>query len=45
MKKVPFYPNTPDQTHCVQAGIKIVLKSFLPDRDFSMEELEKLTSS
>lgn len=44
MKKVPFYPNTPDQTHCVQAGIKIVLKYFLPERDFSMEELEKLTS-
>ena len=42
--KVPFYPNTPDGTHCFQASIKSVLKFFWPEKDFSWEELEKITA-
>lgn len=42
MKKVPFFAN-PDNQHCLQAGIKSILKYFLPDKDFSWKELEQLT--
>lgn len=42
--KVPFYSNTPDDTHCVQACYKMVLKYFLPNKDFSWEELDKATA-
>lgn len=41
---VPFYSNTPDDTHCFQAALKMVLKFFLPDRDFSWEELDRITA-
>lgn len=43
-KKVPFYSNTPDDTHCYQAALKMVLKFFLPNKDYSWQELEKLTA-
>jgi hypothetical protein len=43
MKNVPFFANTADNTHCVQASFKIMLKYFLPKRDFSWEELDKLS--
>lgn len=39
-RSVPFFSNTPDDTHCFQAGLKMILKYFLPDTDFSMEELD-----
>lgn len=41
---VPFYPNTPDDTHCWQASLKMVLKYFEPKKDFSWEELDKITA-
>ena len=41
--KVPFYSNTPDDTHCVQACFKMILKYFLPEKEFSFEELDKLS--
>lgn len=41
---VPFYPNTPDNTHCFQAALKMVLKYFLPKKDFSWHQLEKITA-
>ena len=44
MKAVPFYPNLPDDTHCNQAALRMMLKYFLPDREFSWEELEKMTA-
>lgn len=40
---VPFYSNTPDDTHCFQAALKMILKYFWPDKDFTWEELEKIT--
>jgi len=43
MKKVPFYSNTKDDTHCYQAAIKMILKYFLPDRTFSWKELDEMT--
>lgn len=39
---VPFYPNTKDDTHCVQACFKSILKYFL-NKNFSFKELDKLT--
>ncbi len=41
---VPFYSNTADNTHCFQAVFKMVLKYFLPEKEFSWEELEKITA-
>lgn len=41
---VPFYSNTSDDTHCFQAAIKMVLKFFWPEKEFSWEELEKITA-
>ncbi|MEK7070517.1 MAG: C39 family peptidase, partial [Patescibacteria group bacterium] len=38
-----FFEN-PDNTHCYQASLRMVLKYFLPKKDFSWEELEKLTA-
>ena len=43
MKKVPFFANTPDDTHCVQASFRIMLKYFLPKRDFSFSQLDKMS--
>jgi len=40
---VPFYENT-DHTHCFQAVFRMILKYYWPDRDFSWEELEKITA-
>lgn len=42
--KVPFYGNTEEGTHCFQACIKMVLKYFQPEKDFTIEELEKITA-
>lgn len=39
---VPFYKNL-DDTHCFQAVIKMILKYFLPKKDFNWSELEELT--
>jgi hypothetical protein len=43
MEKVPFFANTPDDTHCVQAAFKMILKYFMPERDFSFDELDKMS--
>ena len=43
-KTVPFYGNTPDDTHCFQAAFRMIFKYFLPDREFSWEELEKMSA-
>jgi len=43
MKQIPFYSNTSDNTHCLQACYRMILKYFLPDRDYSWEELDRLT--
>lgn len=41
---VPFFENTPDNTRCVQASYRMVLKYFLPEKDFSWDELDSITN-
>ena len=41
---IPFYSNTEDDTHCFQAVIKMVLKFFWPDKEFTWAELDKITA-
>jgi len=43
MKQIPFFPN-PDKTHCYQAAIRMILKYYWPDKDFTWEELDKITA-
>jgi hypothetical protein len=43
MEKIPFYANTDDDTHCVQACFKMMLGYFLPEQEFSFKELDVLT--
>ena len=43
MKQPPFISNLDDSTHCVPASVGMVLGYFLPDRRFTMNELENLT--
>lgn len=43
MKAPKFIPNTPDDKHCVQACVGMILAYFLPERRFPMSELEKIT--
>lgn len=43
-KKIPFYSNTPDDTHCFQASLKMIIKYFWPSEDYSWEELERITA-
>lgn len=40
---VPLYSNTPDNTHCFQAALRMVLKYFQPEREFTWEELDKIS--
>lgn len=42
-REVPFFPNTSDNTHCFQATFQMALKHFLPEKDFTMAELEAIT--
>lgn len=42
-KNIPFFANI-DNTHCYQAALKIVLNFFLPEKNFTWEELEILTA-
>lgn len=41
---VPHFSNTSDDTHCLQAAYKMVLKYFLPEQDFTWEELDIATN-
>ncbi|MGH7246254.1 MAG: C39 family peptidase, partial [Candidatus Levyibacteriota bacterium] len=41
--KVRFYSNTPDDTHCWQASLRMVMKYFKPKEEYSWEEMDKIT--
>lgn len=41
---VGFYPNTSDDTHCFQAVLKMILKYFYPEEDYSWQELDRKTA-
>ena len=43
MKDVAFFANTADDTHCLQAAFRMMLKYFLPEQDFSWKELDKMS--
>lgn len=43
MKNIPFYANTSDDMHCVQAALMMLLKYFYPGKTFTFEELDSLT--
>lgn len=43
-KEIPFYANTPDDTHCFQASLRMILKYFYPSENYSWEELDKITA-
>lgn len=40
---VPFYWDTEDGTHCFQAVLKMILKYFLPDKDYLWSALREMT--
>lgn len=42
--EIPFFPNTSDNTHCFQAGVKMILKYFKPESNFSWPKLDRLTA-
>lgn len=42
--KIPFYSNTPDDTHCFQAVFKMILGYFLPKHPFSWDELDAMSA-
>lgn len=42
--KVPFYANTDDGTHCFQACLRMMLKYYLPERDFTWRELDAISA-
>jgi hypothetical protein len=44
IENLPFFSNTPDDTHCFQAGLKMILKFFVPNKEFSFEELDKISA-
>lgn len=42
--QVPFYANTPDDTHCFQAALRMILKYVRPNDEYSWAELEIITA-
>ncbi len=43
MKKIPFYKNLKDNNHCLQACLKMVLHYYLPNKNYSFKELDKIS--
>lgn len=44
MNHIPFYENLKDDTHCVQAALKMVLGFFDPERVYTFAELNEITA-
>jgi len=42
--KVPFYANTSENTHCYQAALRMVLKYYIPEKEYTWKELEEFTA-
>lgn len=40
---VPFYANTPDDTHCYQSALRMIIKYYQPGKDYSWDDLDKIT--
>ena len=43
MKVVPFFPNSDDNLHCLQACVKSVLAYYFPKRSFSDKKIDEQT--
>lgn len=43
-KDIKFFPNTPDNTHCFQACLKMILKYYFPNEDYSWENLDRISA-
>ncbi len=43
-RKVPFYSNTKDDTHCFQASLKMVMGHFWPQKKYSWKELDRISA-
>ena len=43
-KKIPFYSNTKDNTHCYQAVYKMILKYYFPRSSYTWKQLDKITA-
>lgn len=41
---IPFYSNTEDNTHCFQAGLRMVMKYFWPEEEYTWDELDRITA-
>jgi predicted alpha/beta hydrolase family esterase len=41
---VPFYGNTPDDTHCFQAALRMVTKKYFPREEYTWGEWENITA-
>lgn len=44
MLQIPFYSNTKDNTHCMQAVLKSVLKFHFPKKNYSFTYLDRVTA-
>ncbi len=42
-KEIPFCANAEDGMHCFQASLKMVMKYFWPENNYSWEKLDKIT--
>lgn len=40
---VPYFANTPDDKHCFQASLRMVMKYFFPHTNYSWARLEEIT--
>lgn len=40
--RFPFFGNTPDDLHCLHASLRMVLKHFEPNADYSWEALDEI---
>ncbi|HUD20071.1 MAG TPA: hypothetical protein VMR81_06545 [Patescibacteria group bacterium] len=43
MRRIHFYHNTKDETHCYQASLRMILKYFLPHENFTFKQLDVMT--
>jgi len=41
--EIPFHPNTGDGTHCFQAALRMALGALVPEREFTYEELDRIS--
>jgi hypothetical protein len=41
--KVPFFSNTEDNTHCLQAVLKMILKYYFPEEEYSWQQLDEIS--